>query len=311
MGNTIYASFNDPSLAEKAAGALLDHGVRPEDISVVRSQDGSIETTHYGTNSTYATSDGDNDLKNAGDAAYGGAHVAGHKVAEMGDRAAGAVADAFGADRAAANYRAAADVQDFKADRDAHAARGEFNDAIDAPSETGLYSNTPPAATIGSETRAWDPDPTSASRNDVVDASGDTEASAKHGISTTTSADAGAGALKGTAWGAGIGAVAALASVLVPGFGLVLGGGALAAAIGGFAATTGAGAIAGAVTGYLKDQGVDEHIAEHYDNAIAGGGALLAVTVPSGDVSEEEANMLLNKYGATNVNAYASKGYLA
>ena len=35
MGNTIYAAFADPSQAEKATGALLDHGVRPEDISVV------------------------------------------------------------------------------------------------------------------------------------------------------------------------------------------------------------------------------------------------------------------------------------
>ena len=47
------------------------------------------------------------------------------------------------------------------------------------------------------------------------------------------------------------------------------------------------------------------------DNAVSGGGALLAVTLPSGDVSEEEARMILDKYGAANINAYESRGYLA
>src|SRR5579872_4376852 len=35
MAQTLYASFADASLAEKAAGALLDHGVRNEDISLI------------------------------------------------------------------------------------------------------------------------------------------------------------------------------------------------------------------------------------------------------------------------------------
>jgi hypothetical protein len=37
MAQTIYASFSDASLAEKAAGALLDYGVRQEDLSLVTS----------------------------------------------------------------------------------------------------------------------------------------------------------------------------------------------------------------------------------------------------------------------------------
>src|SRR2546421_12371956 len=32
----IYASFSDPHLAEKAAGALLDYGVRTDDLSLIR-----------------------------------------------------------------------------------------------------------------------------------------------------------------------------------------------------------------------------------------------------------------------------------
>jgi hypothetical protein len=37
MRNTIYATFNDPKLAEKAAGALMDHGLRAEDLSIIQS----------------------------------------------------------------------------------------------------------------------------------------------------------------------------------------------------------------------------------------------------------------------------------
>lgn len=206
MANTIYAAFADPSQAEKAAGALLDHGVRPQDLSVVRSHSGDLTvTTSHGT--VGRSSDGYPDV--------------------------------------------------------------------------------------------------------ITDTSGDVEASAKQGISTTTAADAGAGAIKGTAWGAGLGALAVLAALVVPGVGLVLGGGALASALGAVAASAGAGAVAGAVTGYLKDQGVDEDVAHHYESTIGAGGALLAITLPSGDVGEAEAQAVVDKYGATHVNAYATKSYLA
>lgn len=225
MGNTIYAAFADPSQAEKAAGALLDHGVRPEDISVVRSHSGEPQVT------------------------------TGHGVV---DPLPGAIGGTAG--------------------------------VIDPVPPTGFESRHPDV---------------------ITDTSGDVEASAKQGISTTTAADAGAGAVKGTAWGAGLGAVAVLASLIVPGVGLVLGGGALAAGLGAVAASAGAGAVAGAVTGYLKDQGVDEDVAHHYESAIGAGGALVAITVPSGEVSEEEARAIVDKYHATHVNAYATKTYLA
>jgi len=38
---TLYATFQDASLAEKAVGALLDHGARNEDISVVSKEPGA------------------------------------------------------------------------------------------------------------------------------------------------------------------------------------------------------------------------------------------------------------------------------
>jgi uncharacterized membrane protein len=202
MSNTIYAAFNDPHQAEKAAGALLDHGLRAEDLSVVR---------HHGAST-------------------------------------------------------------------------ELHEIVNP--RTGEVRH----------------------ENAVDD---DIESTAEKGITTTTAKDAGAGAITGTAWGAGLGALAAIASLIVPGFGLVVGGGALAAALGGVAAGAGAGAVAGAVTGFLKDQGVDEDAAGHYERTVGEGGALLAVALPSNDVDETAAREILAKYGAGNVNAYASRGYVA
>jgi len=219
MANTIYAAFADPDRAERAVGALLDHGVRPEDISVVRNHPGET-----------------------------------------------------------------------------------ISASIPPPPVTtseGTVVSTPTSGTYAPPVTARDED-----LNDI-------ETSAKKGISITSPADAGAGAIKGTAWGAGLGVLAAIAAVTVPGFGIVLGGGALATALGAVAASAGAGAVAGAVTGYLKDQGVDEKNALHYEETIGSGGALVAVSVPSGGIDEMRVNEILTKYGATGVNSYATRGYVA
>jgi uncharacterized membrane protein len=88
----------------------------------------------------------------------------------------------------------------------------------------------------------------------------------------------------------------------------------LATAIGGMVATTGAGAVVGGVTGFLKDQGVEEHVAQKYGETITSGGAILAVNVPSDDVDEIKAREILEKYGAININTYAlaeAKPYMA
>jgi hypothetical protein len=239
MGNTIYASFTEPELAEKAAGALLDFGVRPDDVSLVQGHRGVTDSRNLGSGAT----------------TYIGA---------------------------------APDLEETTMGRP-----NQFS----TDSTSNLMA---PSDTIGSE-KDWGANPPPQNF----------EEEAKHGISTTSGADAAAGAVKGAAWGTGIGIVAALASLAVPGFGLIAGGGALAMAIGGVVATAGAGAAAGAVTGYLKDQGIDGHVADHYERTLRGGGALLAVTVPSGPVDEAEAKKLLEKYGASSVNAYISRGYLA
>jgi uncharacterized membrane protein len=273
MGNTIYASFNDPGLAEKAAGALLDHGVRPEDISVVRSHNGEVDTSNYGT-TTVPTTDTPTTSNATLGTTTGGAVSADPNLSIGGSTS---MSDAL--------------TQSPQTAR---------NHTVDANGTTTGYGTT-------------DNRLDAVNHPDVItDTSEDTENTAKHGISTTTAGDAGAGALKGTAWGLGIGAVAVLASLFVPGVGLVVGGGALASALGAVAASAGAGAAAGAVTGYLKDQGIDDQAAHQYGEAVSGGGAILAVSLPSGTCDESEGRSILEKYGAINVNSYsAGSGYVA
>lgn len=121
---------------------------------------------------------------------------------------------------------------------------------------------------------------------------------AKHGVTTTTGADAAMGAAKGLSFGMGLGMLGAIAALLVPGVGLVVGAGALATAIG---ATAAAGAATGGIVGYLKDQGMGDEVAAQYHARVAAGGAILSLHVPTGDLDEKIAESLLVKYEAVGV----------
>lgn len=283
----LYASFADASLAEKAAGALLDYGVRKEDVSIVANdaygQSRSTTGAAVDTAGNAATSAG-RGTANLGDSAVDATKSVGDRIQQAGDKVAGAVAGAVGADHAAANYDAAANQQAGQAEGRAGMA-GNESVVHDRPTATA------PGATGGTG-------PT------VADNASTTETAAKHGISTTTPEDAGEGAVKGTGIGLGIGVAAALASLLVPGVGLVIGGGALATALGGAALAAGAGAVAGGVTGYLKEQGVPGEAAQRYHGTVEHGGAVLSVNLPSGDVDQATAEGVLSKYGASDVNSY-------
>ena len=129
--------------------------------------------------------------------------------------------------------------------------------------------------------------------------SGDTEVEqAVEGITTTTLPDAELGAEKGMAVGVSIGAVAALASLVIPGFGIVTGGSALALALLGVAGATIGGAFAGGVAGYFEDQGVPTRIALDSAEALKNGAAVVAVDCPTGKLGEFEVLEILNKYHA-------------
>ncbi|MBC8063898.1 MAG: hypothetical protein H7Y17_03650 [Chlorobia bacterium] len=124
---------------------------------------------------------------------------------------------------------------------------------------------------------------------------------AESGITTTTQDDAMVGATKGAFFGFGIGSIAALAAILIPGVGLIVGGGALATALIGAGAATVAGSVAGGVVGYLKDQGVPEEESQRFSNVYEKGGAIVNVSAPSGGVDAATIEMILMKYGETAV----------
>ena len=123
-------------------------------------------------------------------------------------------------------------------------------------------------------------------------------AKAVAGVTTTSPADAASGAGKGAGMGLGVGALAALASLMIPGFGLVTGGGALATAMIGLAGATAGGAVAGGVAGFMQDQGVPERIALDSEAAWKNGHALLVVQCPTGKLGEFEVREIFSKYHA-------------
>lgn len=139
----------------------------------------------------------------------------------------------------------------------------------------------------------------------VVVGNVDQTAQSATGITTTTGADAAVGAAKGAGIGAGLGLLGALASLFIPGVGLVVGGGALAAALAAGAGAVVGGAIAGGIAGSLIDQGVSAEQAHEYQRIVTGGGAILSLSLPSGELTRVDLEDVLAKYGATGFSAIA------
>ena len=309
----LYASFADASLAEKAAGALLDYGVHQEDISLVahdaysQMRESAYGTqagdAQYGTTTSVAAGVG-RGASNVGDSAVDATKSVGDRLAQVGDKVAGSVSGAFGAEGAATGYDAAAAERSGSAEVRTGMAGNEagIHGSAASAGSADVYSS--PMTTGTATGMAGDLNPMDQGGPDSAVSQGDTATAAKRGISTTTPEDAGEGAVKGTGIGLGVGILASLAALTIPGIGLVLGGGALAAALGATALTAGAGAIAGGATGFLKDQGVPHEAADRYHGMVAGGGAVLSVNIPSGDVDQATAEAILSKYGAADVNAY-------
>jgi uncharacterized membrane protein len=131
----------------------------------------------------------------------------------------------------------------------------------------------------------------------------DLESKVEGGVTTTTGADAAEGAKQGAAAGAVLGALAGLASLFIPGYGIVVGGGALATALATAAGTAAAGAATGGVTGYLKDMGVDDEAAADFDRTIRQDGAIIVLHLPVGGTAETAVRQILDKYHAVRVHS--------
>ena len=113
------------------------------------------------------------------------------------------------------------------------------------------------------------------------------------GVTTTTGDDAATGAVKGTGVGLGVGALGALASLFIPGYGLVFGSGALFTASMAAIGTGAGGGIAGAVTGYLKDQGLDDSLVGDYKEALDNAGTVVGVEVTHDAEDAEDTELML------------------
>lgn len=278
----IYASFSDPSLAERATGALLDYGALPEDISLLRGgQDEDLKNWERDrTQTTY----GEVDSMSSENTVAGEYSPEANRPDAIRDPSF-ARSDSDMMDRSDPNY-----IYENKS-RDA-----DLNDPQYRAAERVA------SADYVENREEMDEDLEKAQKNDL---------SAKSGLSTTTGGDAAAGAAKGAGVGVVVGILAGLAALFLPGIGLVIGGGALATAVGAAVGTVGAGAVAGAVTGYLKDQGVEDSVAQDYQRSLEAGGALLEVSLPSGKLDEITAREVLAKYGAANVGAVTGTGYVA
>lgn len=119
---------------------------------------------------------------------------------------------------------------------------------------------------------------------------------ATDGITTTTAADAAEGAKKGGLAGLLAGALGGVASLTIPGYGIVIGSGALATALGAAAGTGVAGVAAGGMTGFLMDQGADQQVSKDIEQALENGGGLLSAEVSH--QASDGVRKVLEKYQA-------------
>ena len=131
----------------------------------------------------------------------------------------------------------------------------------------------------------------------------DLEKKVESGITTTTGADAVQGATTGARAGVVLGALAGLASLFIPGYGVIVGGGALATAVSAAIGTAAGSTLVGGVTGYLKDQGVDQEAADDFHQTILNDGAIIVVHLPHGGVRESEVRAVLEKYHAMRIHS--------
>ena len=332
MAHTVYAAFADADHAESAAGALLDHGVPAKSISLVVSEEakdrieGREPPPAVGSQTPVVTgpAGATNSLDPLGNELRGGippvpmpvpkAEIAtdlnpaqndyprtgSDSPTELASRPPNSKYDwnpdldkkAYNADYERTNSEKMDDEIRMEGDRD----RARVD-----PASNVKENDEGTAGDMGYPTKA---DAAIGHPSDVRDPGYDAERAAKAGVTTTTIQDAAKGAAKGVGYGLGLGALAAVASIAIPGVGLVLGGGALAAAVAGLAASAGAGAVAGGVVGYLKDQGVPGEDIPAYQEAYENGGALIGVVLE--EVDGKAVESILGKYGGTRVKTFAN-----
>jgi hypothetical protein len=268
MSKTIYATFASESDAERAAGALRDHGVAAQDVSFLLPVDEQITemTPSEFSDTTTQT------IRYADAPAPDVTLPSPPPMPTLPRQQSGGLPeDVMG-------------VPSYRYD-----ALGAVipDKSHPSPTMTALAADTP------RDVREHEP-------RHILDMERE-QPKANTGITTTTAGDAAKGALEGTGIGLGLGLALGLATIFLPGFGFVAGTGALVAGL--TAATGAAGGIAGGVFGYLVDLGVPHEAAQHISDHLEAGCPILSVTVGP-ETREGEVTALLRKYNATFVEAY-------
>jgi uncharacterized membrane protein len=104
----------------------------------------------------------------------------------------------------------------------------------------------------------------------------------------------------GIGTGLGLGALLGFGSLLIPGVGPFIAGGALAETLG-VAGAIGTGALAGGaiggLAGALKEHGVSDDDSRYYEERIRGGGYFLSVDTRAAGVDDDRVSDVLHRFG--------------
>ena len=280
MARSIYATFTTERDAERAAGALLDHGVSAEDVSFVIS-DPLLNPNVF----------------------HPGSPDAAHQTAASIDAAPPPTQPLPGTYVTDVTANQTGHPQGAHPASPALLTEPVIGSEVGTPMEVGYARPIPLTPPVGATVMAPNTPQViveNESRPHIIDMESD-RPKAADGISTTTAGDAAKGAAGGAGIGVGLGILLGIAAVMIPGVGLVAGAGALVA---GLAAATGvAGGIAGGVYGYLADLGIPDHNARLLGDHLKAGGVVLHVEV-TGDVGEDQIVRVMTKYGATSAQGF-------
>lgn len=310
MAETLYAVYRDPNRARTVCDELINKGVRPEEISLlvkdqnaIRRGEGGVmledtrpTTPMRGTEFRQLDPMGD-DMRQ-----LSVPNIDQPLDAELNP----AQSDYPGSPRPDASAMSSAPPE---AERDYNPGleTDDYNENYEKDrTEATPYEDLPERSLRFSRGYNAVGENSPAPLNVDPDADAYRDADLHHGPGTAH--DAAHGATQGAAIGLGVGAAAALVSLLIPGLGLVIGGGALATAAAALAAGTGVGAIAGGLAGWLQENGMNGDSAKRYGEAYDGGAAILAVTLSRPEMTEIVKD-LLKSSGALEVETHSA--YLA
>ena len=300
---TIYATFANERDAERAAGALIDHGVSGQSISFVLPHDNNAPivagTPHIaGAHRAYPDDLPIPDMQTPAPPVTAAIDLnTGARVGEdasVSPNTTGYRYDALGAE--------IPDAPPAVPPTSMPATYVPSPDRYDPiPINTPLRSHPDiPQTDIPAIAGNVPLDVAASDRVHIVDQQR-VETHAASGITTTTGRDAAKGAVEGAGIGIGLGALLGLAAIAIPGVGWVAGAGALVA---GLAAATGAaGAVAGGAYGFLADLGLPPHYTQHLQTHLESGGLVLSIHLQDGK-PESELLALLTKYDAISAQAF-------